>query len=140
MEIESERPAARIEDVIAGLKAKEKWSDEDGQMLLEAYETSGLKPTAFCRRYGLKPCRLWWRLGSKAMREKKGRQRTAVPIFAPVRLVGSDVGAGSRPGVPGAGDESMQVVLGNGRRLVVGPRFEAAALARLVNALEGISC
>lgn len=139
MQIESEGPAVGAEAVLAGLKSKEKWSEEDDRALLEVYENSGLKPTAFCRRYGLKPHRLWWRLGGKASREKKAR--TAGPMaFAPVRLVGNGLAAGGRPGAPGAGDESMQVVLTNGRRVVVGPRFEASALARLVNALEGTSC
>lgn len=141
MSNETEGSAVRTEAVIAGLNAKEKWSEEDGRALLEVFEGSGLKPTAFCRKYGLKPHRLWWRLGGKVSREKKGRQRTTAPMtFSPVRLVGNVLGTGSRPGAPDAGDESMQVVLGNGRRVVVGPRFEASALARLVNALEGISC
>jgi len=141
MGIESEGATARIESVIAGLKSKEKWSEEDGQALLEVFEASGLRPTAFCRRFGLKPCRLWWRLGSRTRRDKKARQGSAVPIsFAPVRLVENGLVAGSRPGAPGAGDNSMQVVLANGRRVVVGARFESSALARLVNALEGISC
>lgn len=141
MSNEAEGLEVNVEAVIAGLKSKEKWSEEEGRVLLEVFEGSGLAPTAFCRRHGLKPHRLWWRLGKRTGAAKRGRPTKTVPVaFAPVRLVGRGLGEGRRSAARSAEDEWLQVVLSNGRRVVVGPRFEAPALVRLVNVLEGISC
>ena len=54
------------------------------------------------------------------------------PAFLPVRL--AEVAA---PSPEPAGRAAIEVVLGGGRRVVVGPGFDAETLRRVVAALEG---
>lgn len=54
------------------------------------------------------------------------------PSFAPV-LMAPEVRSGAEPA---SGGERVEIVLGNGRRLIVGVGIEPAALARIVAVLE----
>jgi len=132
--------------------------------LLAAWSRSGLTQAAFCREHALSEQSLsWWkgelrrrdgaRSGQEALRGEAAR--SAGPAFAAVRVVSSQGGeaglamrddgrAGTRTGAASDGDgefpASLEVVLGNGRRIRVGSAVDAAVLAMVVSVLEGLGC
>jgi transposase len=85
--------------------------------------------SATARRHGISRSLLttWRRQFREGM---LGAERQ--PSFAPV-LMAPEVA--SRPG-QASGADRIEIVLGNGRRLIVGAGIEAAALARIVAVLE----
>lgn len=87
------------------------------------WEGSGLPIREFCVRQGLKPATLaWWRQEIKRLGDTQGGQEA-------VELV--EIGhRGPRPG-----DNRFEVELGNGLRVRVPIRFDAAALKELLGVL-----
>jgi len=96
--------------------------------LVSDFETSGLRPMEFCRRHGLAPSTL-----RRNLRKPSGAQRPAAAgvRFVAVKLNGAPASAAPTPA-------GLEVVLAGGRRIAVGPGFDAAALGQLVRALEGL--
>jgi hypothetical protein len=115
--------------------------------LIDQWRQSGLSLPAFCQRHGLSRGSMQnWvykpelkRAVEAARREAQGHvdespRSAAVPAFLPVRVVPAAVGdeALDRSGV--------EVVIGPGRRVVIGPGFDAETLRRVVAVLEGRPC
>lgn len=149
------RRKAKEAEALKRTLAKRYWTADDARLVLAACAASGLSEAAFGRREGVGVQRLrWWR------RQLAGTESSAAPVgpaFVPVRLVTE-----AEPQAPGRrasprravahasgqpqhsgpaaaqASSSIEVVLLSGRRLVVGPSFDAGAVSRLVEVLEEV--
>ena len=115
--------------------------------LIDQWQQSGLSLPAFCQQHGLSRGSMQnWvykpelkRAVEAARREAQGPvdeppAPTAVPAFLPVRVV-------QAAAVGEASDRSgVEVVIGAGRRVVIGAGFDAETLRRVVAVLEGRMC
>jgi transposase len=115
------------------VERRRRWSWTDKQQIVDETLMPGASISAVARRYGLHPSQVFaWR---KAVREGDIEQAGAGAldcVFAPVVLTG-----GSRVPPSGAiGCGRMEIVLVNGRRIVVDAGADAAALDRVVTVLE----
>jgi len=111
------------EEEIRGILGKRRWSEEEGRLVVSAYQASGKTLSSFAREYGLQPSRMW-RWSARVRGEKKGGMR-----FHPVRLREAE------PLDPKAGP--MEVVLVNGRWVRVPQGFVAEDLVRVLEVVEG---
>jgi transposase len=127
----NKRAEPHVDPAVATLLQSSYWRPADASLVLAAWSQSGLSLSAFARRHGIKPKRLWrWyeRLGDRS-------SPAETPAFLPVRLLF----AGKQDEQP-RGDGSIELVLQGGRRVVVRPGFDATLLAQLVRAVESWSC
>ena len=95
--------------------------------VVRQWRASGLSIRDFCREEGLPEGNFyaWRRILAQRDAEK--------PVFVPVQVV-------AEPSMPTRPDEvaaALEVILVCGRRLRVGPGFDAATLQRLLPLLEG---
>src|SRR6516225_1106159 len=111
------------EEEIRGILGKRRWNEEEGRLVVSAYQASGKSLSSFAREYGLQPSRMW-RWSARVRGEKKGGMS-----FHPVGLREAE------PLDPKAGP--MEVVLVNGRRVRVPQGFVAEDLVRVLEVLEG---
>ena len=100
------------------------------------WRASGLRVRDFCDREGLsEPSFYQWRrrlaqeIEAPSTPPDRGR-------FLPVRIVDST----SAAAVPAPASTTIDVILGNGRRLAVHPGFPASTLLQLVQLLEELPC
>jgi transposase len=102
------------------------WREAEARVVVAAWQESGKTLSAFAQQHGVDPRRLarW----SSQLR----RAAPAAVRFHPVRLAGGS--AGSRD----AG--TIEIELGGGRRVRVGPGFDVEDLRRVVAVLEGARC
>lgn len=101
---------------------------QEVRQLVSAFPSSGLGAREFCQRHDLAPSTLRRNL----QRAGSDPAQSAVRFVA-VKLNG--VAAAAKPAPTPAG---LEVVLTGGRRIAVGPGFDAATLGHLVRALEGL--
>jgi transposase len=107
------------------------WSDADKLRIVEASFRGSRMASATARAHGISRSLLTtWR---RQFHEGTLGRSDRPPSFAPV-LMAPDVRSGAEPV---SGGERIEIVLGNGRRLIVGVGIEAAALARIVAVLDG---
>lgn len=110
--------------------------------LVDQWRKSGLSLPAFCAPRGVNPKTMSGWIHKPAYRaaidQARGEVATpqvpdpAEPAFLPVRVAEAQAHTPGRAGVA--------VVIGTGRRVVVGPGFDAETLRRVVAVLEGRSC
>jgi transposase-like protein len=100
------------------------------QRLVSEFQSSGLRPTEFCRRHGLAPGTLRRNLRKQGVAQNKA---AAGVRFVAVKLNGAP-GSATKETAP----TGLEVVLAGGRRLAVEPGFDVTTLGRLVRALEGL--
>lgn len=106
--------------VISELARRDRWTAADAQSILEFWPSSELSLSAFARRHGIDPRRLYWWRG-------RLRQTAGTPIsFKEVKL----------PHATSEGSGTFEVVLRSGLVVRVANSFDAAALRRLIAALE----
>lgn len=106
------------------------WSDADKLRMVEASFRGSRVVSATARAHGISRSLLTtWR---RQFREGTLGTVERQPSFAPV-LMAPEVAPRAKPA---SGGERVEIVLGNGRRLIVGVGIEAAALARVVAVLE----
>ena len=116
------------------VERRRRWSWADKQQIVDETLMPGASISAVARRYGLHPSQVFaWR---KAVREGDIEEAGAGSLdclFAPVVLTGR-----SRVSPPSGaiGCGRMEIVLVNGRRIVVDAGADAAALDRVVTVLE----
>ena len=109
---------------------RRRWTAAEKSRIVEEISGAWGSVSATARRYGLSTSQLFaWR---KACRDGRlvGSESSG---FAPAVIVAEE-----RPSAVVAGSGRMEIVLCNGRRVVVGTDVEAAALARVVAALEAV--
>jgi transposase-like protein len=103
---------------------------EEVRQLVSAFQTSGLCAREFCQRHGLASSTLRRNL----QRVGAGRAPAQPAVrFVAVKLNGAAPASKTAPSAAG-----LEVVLAGGRRIAVGPGFDAATLGQLVRALEGL--
>lgn len=115
--------------------------------LIDEWSASGLSLPAFCRRRGINFGTMsgWvYKPNHKDALEQARREAgtvadstedtPAVQAFLPVRLRDAE------PEHGGAGRSGVEVVLGEGRRVVIGAGFDAETLRRVVAVLEDRTC
>lgn len=115
----------RLEVIETGRRRR--WSVEAKRRIVEESLVEGVTASSVARRHGISPAHLFlWR---KAHRE--GGLTGSWPAFAPVRIE-SEMAA-LECGPPAG---RMEIVARNGRRVIVGADVDAAALVRVLEALE----
>ena len=121
---------SRLEVVEVGRRRR--WSLAAKLRIVEESLAAPRQVSATARRHGISRALLTnWRRAYLA----GGRGREA-PGFLPVTVTPSPPGAVPPP-TPASSDAGrMEIVLGNGRRIVVGADVDAVALARIAAALE----
>ncbi|HEY0793919.1 MAG TPA: hypothetical protein VGD78_22845 [Chthoniobacterales bacterium] len=100
---------------------------EEVQQLVSEFGVSGLGVSEFCRRHGVAT--------STLRRHVKRPQGDPRESESGVRLMAVKVN-GAPPVLNAAGAPALEVILAGGRRIGVGPAFDAPTLSRLVQVLE----
>ena len=100
------------------------------QRLVSEFQTSGLRPTEFCRRHGLAPSTLHRNLRKQGVAHRQAG--------AGVRFVAVTLNGAPGPAAEQAALAALEVKLAGGRRIGVAPGFDEVTLGRLVRALEGL--
>lgn len=113
----------RLEVVEPGRRRR--WSVEAKRRIVEESLAEGVTASAVARRHGISPAHLF--LLRKAHRESG--LSGSWPTFAPVTVDSGRLAGGSAGG-------RMEIVAGNGRRVIVGADVDVAALVRVLGALE----
>ena len=126
---------SRLEVIATG--ARGRWTGEEKQRIVAESFDGPRRVSATARRYGLSPSQLFtWRrqIGSASPAAETAAK--FLPAFAECKPVGIDSGssAESKPASTAAG--RMEIALENGRRVIVGPDFDAVVLVRLLDVLE----
>ena len=116
---------------IITIERRRRWSLSEKQEIVAATLTPGASVSAVAQRYGMHPSQLFaWR---KAARDGRLIEERAVE-FAPV-VIAPEPAALSPPATVSAPGR-MEIVLGNGRRVIVDDSVRAAALARVIKVLD----
>jgi len=102
-------------------KPRDQVIEQQWRRRLGSWHRSGLSVAAFCRREGLAQQRFY------AWRRILALRDAAQTALVPVRIAAEP---------RGVLDGSVEVILGNGRRLRVRPGFEAGLLRQVVAVLE----
>jgi hypothetical protein len=103
---------------------------EEVRQLVSTFPASGLRAREFCQQHGLALSTL-----RRNLRKQGGAQTKAV---AGVRFVAVALNGAAAPAPkPAAVAAGLEVLLAGGRRIAVGPGFDATTLGRLVRTLEG---
>jgi hypothetical protein len=128
--------------------ARRRLGAEQWAMLIDQWRESGLSLPAFCGQRGISRGTMqnWvYKPGLRSAVEdarrapRPRRDAPAVtaeapappPAFLPVRVAGVVPAAGAKA------DAAIEVVLGGGRRIAVGPGFDPETLLQVVATLEG---
>ncbi len=112
-------------------KPRDPRKEQFWRRVVQDWRASGLSVRQFCRLRKLSEQSLYgWR---RTLQSRDGEARPTP--FIPVRIVPEAV-------TPAAADAGLELLLGNGRRLKIGPAFDAQALRRLLSVLdeEGRPC
>lgn len=96
--------------------------------VLERWRKSGQKGCAFCRRHGLgeSAFRFWLREIPERARRREAQKRP--PRLLPARIVSASS--------PAPSGRPLEVLVGPGRAVRVGPDFDPALLLKVIRALE----
>lgn len=112
---------------------RRRFSDAEKRRIVEESFTGHRQASATARRHGISNALLFrWR---RAYRAGQLGAASVGPAFVQATIV-ETAPASPAPGETGRG--RMEVVLHGGRRVIVGPDVDAAALARVVSALEQV--
>ena len=116
---------------IITIERRRRWSLSEKQEIVTETLKPGASVSAVAQRYGMHPSQLFaWR---KAAREGRLIEEGGVE-FTPV-VVASEPAALPAPVVTQTHGQ-MEIVLGNGRRVIVDSTVRAAALARVIKVLD----
>jgi hypothetical protein len=111
--------------------------------LIDQWHESGLSLPAFCQRRGLNPGTMQGWVYKRTHEDSLERARLeeitaedppAAAAFVPVRLIDAERGH------EGTGGSGVEIVLGAGRRVVIGAGFDSETLRRVVAVLEDRPC
>jgi transposase len=126
---------SRLEVISIG--ARRRWTEDEKRRIVAESFDGPRRVSATARRYGLSPSQLFtWRRQIGAASPAAEIAATFLPAFIECKPVGIDNGSPveSKPAPTAAG--RMEIGLANGRRVIVGPDFDAVVLARLLDVLE----
>ena len=116
---------------IITIERRRRWSLTEKQEIVAATLEPGASVSAVAQRYGMHPSQLFaWRKAARDGRLIEGRDVE----FAPVVIASEP--AALPPPATGPAPGRMEIVLGNGRRVIVDGSVRAAALARVIKVLD----
>ncbi|CAA2144470.1 IS66-like element accessory protein TnpA [Methylobacterium bullatum] len=133
-------------EVLEGAERRRRWSFEDKARIVEASYEAGVSVCSVARRHGIAQGLLFtWR--RQARHGHLGGDEQA-PVFVPVAITpepspavpalqSKDPGVQALPRRARRKTGVMAIDLGDGRRLTVDRDVDAAALRRVLDALEG---
>jgi len=102
------------------------WREADARVIVAAWQDSGKTLSAFAQQHGVDPRR---------MARWRSRLRRAVPAavrFHPVQVAAESAARQNGP--------TIEIELGGGRRVRVGPGFDVDDLRRVMAVLEETRC
>ena len=110
---------------------------------VERWQRSGQSATRFAARIGVNPYTLkWWKWALGTREARRGATAPAVEAAQFVELVhgGGEPATGQAAGVSigfgrDAGEDRVEIVLGDGVRVLLPLRFDATAIADMVRSL-----
>jgi len=118
---------------IITVERRRRWSLSEKQELVAETLTPGASVSAVAQRHGLHPSQLFaWR---KAARDGRLVEDGRVE-FAPVVIAPSLPERVALPPAEAPSSGRMEIVLDNGRRVIVDTSVRAAALARVIKVLD----
>jgi len=125
-----------------GTERRGRFSDAERVRIVEESLAGQGLVSATARRHGVSRSLLtrWRRLYRKGCLDRQGRLKPGeagsppAPCFAPV--VVSESEAVAAPMAAGGVGDRIEIVLANGRRIIVGVWLDASALARVIGAVE----
>lgn len=120
---------------IITVERRRRWSLSDKQQIVAETLKPGASVSAIAQRYGMHPSQLFaWR---KAARDGRLVEDSSIE-FAPVVIATEqpDRVALPPPSTAAPSPGRMEIVLDNGRRVIVDGSVKAAALARVIKVLE----
>jgi transposase-like protein len=106
------------------------WRAAEAARVLAAWRASGQSLTRFAGEHGLSRARL------ARWRQRLPGQGATAPVFHPVRVVVDPRAEAKEASREGA----LELVLNGGRRIRIGPEFDAELLAEVVRVVEGWPC
>ena len=116
---------------IITIERRRRWSLTEKQEIVAATLEPGARVSAVAQRYGMHPSQLFaWRKAARDGRLIEGRDVE----FAPVVIASEPAALPPPATAPAPG--RMEIVLGNGRRVIVDGSVRAAALARVIKVLD----
>jgi transposase len=133
-------------EVLEGAERRRRWSFEDKVRIVEASYEAGVSVCSVARRHGIAQGLLFtWR---RQAREGRLGGDEQAPVFVPVAISPEpspavpvlrldDLDAAAQPRRARRKTGVMEIDLGGGRRLKVDRDVDAAALRRVLDALEG---
>ena len=126
-------------EIVTRSEARRSYTPEEKARLLTEAAVPGARVLLVAQRHGVSPSLMYrWRRQAEGRAVRKAPPRP--PAFVPLRLDGAKPAGGSappaRPPEGGGLEGQVEVVLRNGRLLRVGVGADAAAVARLVAALD----
>ncbi len=133
-------------EVLGGPLVRRQWSDDEKRRLVYEGLRSGVGLGKFARMCGLQPSMLFrWRNTYALLVDLPAPSDVArdQPAFADVRIAPAPQPArtAALPATPAtenrAASDAIEIVLGGGRRVRVGPGVDADALRRVLAVLEG---
>lgn len=104
-------------------KPRDPFKEQQWRSRLRNWQRSRLSVAAFCRRSGVAEQQFY------AWRRIRAQRDAEAAAFIPVRVEAEH---------RSISDSSVEVILSNGRRLRLGPGFDAATLRHVVAALEEV--
>ena len=125
---------------IVTVERRRRWSAEDKRRIVAETLGPDSSVNAVAKRHGLHPGQVfsWRRAFRDEARDRGGVRGRAA--FAPVVVEEPPEDRPRLPAPPGIKATSssgrIEIILGRGRRVVVGPDVDAAALRRVLDALE----
>ncbi|KQO84951.1 IS66 family insertion sequence hypothetical protein [Methylobacterium sp. SD274] len=133
-------------EVLEGAERRRRWSFEDKVRIVEASYEAGVSVCSVARRHGIAQGLLFtWR---RQAREGRLGGDEQAPVFVPVAITpepspavpvlqSDDLDVAAHPRRARRKTGIMEIDLGGGRRLKVDRDVDAAALRRVLDALEG---
>ena len=120
---------SRLEVIETG--SRRRWSLQEKRRIVAESESPPREVSSTARRYGLRPSQLfaWRRLA------RDGRLGTEEPLTFARAVIACEPPAHGAP-APAINSCRIEIVLGNGIRLVVDQAVDACALARIIGAIE----
>jgi transposase len=117
-------------EVIASTRRR--WTMGERRAILGEADQDGVTVSEVARRHGLSPSLLFrWRRQFKKVRPKSTTGLGFVPLALPAPAPSPNEQAAAS-----LGGDRIEIVLGGGRRLIVGKDVDVAALGRILDVLE----
>jgi transposase len=113
-------------------RRRRRWSAAEKRRIVEESLEPGVSVSIVARRHDVNANQVFtWR---RELREQRGC--AADERFVPMVVTAADAALGAAPGAARPDAGRMEIVLVGGRRVIVGPDVDGAALARVVAVLE----